>query len=211
MIRKLLLVLALLVPFKVEAQEVAEPDSVTVAEFSWNTQLFTRMGEVRPWYYMQGYEYFRTKTSCGHWGWLFGARQYVAGVWGIFCDPRPWLSLGVALGGESFVSEAGENSVLGRWATTVWVGTEGTNLEVYFENGPSKISWYRAELNLLTKRYATLGGIVQSEDGAGPRLEMRLPLTERLDIRFSGAPMFSRGEVNSLFEARLFWTLREPE
>jgi hypothetical protein len=205
--KKLVFVLALLLPFTTEAQE--KVDSAIAAEFSLNHQLLFENGEVRPWFFGQGYEYFRTQIACGHWGWLFGEEQYVSGVWGLFCDPKPWLSFGAAVGGENFVNESGSNSTFGRWALTGYIGTEKTNLEYYYENGPSKSSWQRTDLQLWAYKRLAVGGVSQTGDGFGPRLQLSIPVKGRWEMRVWGAPMFKEGKVNSLFEAKLVWTLKE--
>lgn len=210
---KKLLVFALtfLLPFtQTEAQE--KVDSSTTAEFSLHYQAFKGNGEgASHRVFAQGYEYFRTELACGHWGWLYGEYQYVSGVWGLFCDPAPWLSLGAAYGAESYVGESGENQVFGRWATTVWVGTERTNLELYYENGPTKSPWTRADLWLYSGRHLSVGGIYQTGDGVGPRLQLALPMKGKWELKLWGAPVWNEGRVNTLLEARIVWSLKEPE
>lgn len=206
--RKLLVLLALLLPFTAEAQE--KQDSSTVAEFSLNHQLFIKKGET-PSYraYGQGYSYFWWMPSCGHWAWLYGEYQYVSGVWGLFCDPVSWFSLGAAYGAESFVGDGGGNQAFGRWATTAWIGTERTNLEIYYENGPSRSPWTRADLWLYSGKRISFGGIYQTGDGVGPRLELTIPFKgDRWDMRLWGAPVWNEGEVNTLLELRFVWSMK---
>lgn len=192
--RKFMFIMALSAPLLgAEAQ-----DSTTTSEIGFYTQFVKPRGEkLVPRVFVQGYQYFASRPSCGFWGFAYGEKKYLSNTLGLFCDPRDWLSLGVAVGGESFVPEDREvNAVFGRYAFTGWLGTETTNLEIYFENGPSKTPWHRADLQLWGNDFVSLGGISQTSDGFGPRLRLALPLWQnevgkRVDFRLWVAPMYS--------------------
>lgn len=172
------LILALVAPLTARAQS---EDKEVVSNWGLYHQTFVRHDSVTPRVFLKGYEYFtqnRKKKACGMWATAYAQPKYISSVVGPFCDFfSGYLSIGVSAGVEEFQGEGNGkgNTFYGRYAGTVSVETDDErHLEVYCENGPSKLPWCEVDLQLWTNEMFTLGGIAQTDDGVGPKLDIYL-------------------------------------
>lgn len=192
---------------------VSAQEAPVVGEYSFHYQVFARKDSLSRdttthRFFVQGFQYSKSQENCGGWGWVYYEAGYTSFVFGPFCDLGNYFSVGAGLGSE-FYDEDGVGHTLGRYALTAFFGTEVSNLELYYENGRSKLSWYRVDLQLYGNDRFTLGGIAQTGDGAGPRLKISLPLSSTFDLRIWGAKMYNSERGGVLAGIEIVGAVRE--
>lgn len=173
--KAMMFVVALCLPLQLAAQST---DSTVVSEWTLMYQGLSYRDQVtgKPMVHSRvnpkGYEYVG-QSSCGYWGFSFVEARYISTLVGPFCNVLVgWFSVGVAAGFEEILVEEVKKNFYGRYALTAYVGVERLNLEYYFENGSSRSPWQSLELRFQATRALMLGGIAQTGDGFGPKLEV---------------------------------------
>lgn len=185
-------VLMFLSPLMAEAQELG------AGEMSFHYQTNETISRL----FTQGYFYSSDRPNFGGWGWIYHEPGYTSFTVGPFWDIGEYVSVGAAIGSEFFTLDSAEHT-LGRYSLTAFIGTETSSAEYYYENGSSKVSWSRLDLQFWGNRTIALGAIAQTGDGLGPRVRFGLPLGEERDLRIWVASMKNSRGNNLLVEINL--------
>jgi len=182
-VRKIIVAVALTLPSMISAQQ---------AEIGlYHQTLFVRgdSASVIHYDFLQGYTYLNSKS--GIWGFAYHETGYFSSTAGLFYDIVPWFEIGGALGVEVMNSKT-----YFRWAGLVWTGTDKLFLEVYYENGASKESWYYANLMWRPQEQYSVGILSQRFAGTGVRVLVK-PL-KKIPLELWVAPLMYEHERRNL-------------
>lgn len=182
--RTILALAALLLPASVSAQqaEIGVYHQTLLARDSASTNVVN-------YDFVQGYAYLNSKI--GVWGFAYREKGYFSSTAGLYYDILPWLEVGAAAGVEVMNSKS-----YFRWAGLLWTGTEKLFLEVYYENGTSKESWYYTNLMWRSSKHLGAGILSQRFAGTGPRVLVQ-PL-KGVPLEVWVAPLMYEYESKSL-------------
>ena len=164
-----------------------------ITGFVENQAQFTneaRMGQVHM--YLEGT--FTEDGKLGFWSWGLINHDWAEALLGLGYSIIPWCNVQAGVGMET-------DSAKARWAANLWLGHGRWSMLAMSEFGGSG-HWRRIILNADVGRWG-IGGLHQSTQGIGPRLEYRFFKEPRQPILWVAALVNTDGVVTTYAGARL--------